>query len=238
MSERNFRFKKFTVHQEHASFKVTTDSVLLGAWAAVEEAENILDIGTGTGLLALMAAQRSDSRIVALEPDRNSFMQAGVNITASPWHERITLLHTSIQDYKPEGNLLFNAIITNPPYFVDSLVNPCESKARTRHTVTLSHADLAGAAARLLAQAGILHLVLPVNEAVRFIALARDFNLHCRKRMFIRATPDLPPARVLMSLQRGGPQSCDESEMVIEKAGRHLYSDEYVSLTKDFYLKF
>jgi len=233
-----FKFKQFTLHQEHAAFRVTTDSVLLGVWAGIEAAEQILDIGTGTGLLALMAAQRSDARIVALEPDRNSFMQAGVNITTSPWHDRIMLLNTTIQDYQPTGNLLFDAIITNPPYFIDSLVNPSESKARARHTVSMSHADLAGAAARLLAPAGTLHLVLPVNEAGRFVELARDFDLNCRKRMFVRPTPELPPARVLMSLQRGGPQSCDDSELVIEKGGRHIYSDEYVSLTKDFYLKF
>lgn len=234
----HFRFKKFTVHQEHAAFKVTTDSVLLGAWADVEGAGTILDIGTGTGLLAMMAAQRSDARIIALEPDRNSFMQAGLNFTASPWYDRLTLVHTAVQDYQPLGNMLFDAIISNPPYFVDSLLNTEESKARARHAVSMSHADLAGAAARLLAPAGRLHLVLPVNEAVRFVALARDYNLHCRRRMFVRPTPELPPARVLMSLQRGVPQSCDESELVIEKGGRHLYSDEYVSLTKDFYLKF
>ncbi|MDZ7634256.1 MAG: methyltransferase [Bacteroidales bacterium] len=238
MSRNHFKFKQFTVHQGTSVFRVTTDSVLLGAWAGVEVAENILDIGTGTGLLALMAAQRSDARIVAIEPDRNSFMQAGVNITASPWHERITLLNTSVQDYRPSCSLLFDAIITNPPYFIDSLLNPSESKARARHTVSMSHADLAGAAARLLAPAGSLHLLLPVIEAGRFVELARDFGLNCRKRMFVRPTPELPPARTLMSLQLVGPQSCDDSEMVIEKGGRHIYSDEYVSLTKDFYLKF
>jgi tRNA1Val (adenine37-N6)-methyltransferase len=238
MARNHFKFKQFTVHQEHASFKVTTDSVLLGAWAGVEGAENILDIGTGTGLLALMAAQRSGARIVAIEPDRNSFMQAGVNITASPWYERITLLNTSIQDYRPSGSVLFDAIITNPPYFVDSLLNPDDARARARHNVTMSHAELAGAAARLLAPAGTLHLVLPVNEAGSFLALAADGGFVCVRRCSVRPTPELPPARVLMSLQRGSPQSCDESKMVIEKEGRHIYSDEYVSLTKDFYLKF
>jgi len=233
-----FKFKQFTVHQEHASFKVTTDSVLLGAWAAIEDAANLLDIGTGTGLLALMAAQRSEARIVAIEPDRNSFMQAGVNITASPWHERITLLNRSIRNYEPAGNLLFDAIITNPPYFVDSLLNPDENKARTRHTVSMTYADLLEAAGRLLSSAGILHLVLPVVEAGRFVELARDYDLLLWKRMFIRPTPGVPPSRALMSLQRGIPEIFEESEIVIEKGGRHLYSDEYVSLTKEFYLKF
>ncbi len=237
MAASYFRFKKFTVHQEHAAFKVTTDSVLLGAWASVEDAGNILDIGTGTGLLALMAAQRTKAQIVAVEPDRNSFMQAGINITASPWHGRITLLSSTIQEYQPSG-LFFDAIITNPPYFIDSLVNPDETRARTRHTVSMSHADLAGAAARLLSPAGRLHMVLPVTEAERFLEMARDYNLHCQKRMFVRPKPELPPARVLMSLQRGEPQVSGETKIVIEKGGRHIYSDEYVSLTKDFYLKF
>jgi len=238
MAGNYFKFKQFTVHQEYSAFRITTDSVMLGAWAAVEGARSILDIGTGTGILALMAAQRSDARIVAIEPDRNSFMQAGLNITASQWHGRITLLNTSIQEYRPSGNLLFDAIITNPPYFVDSLLNPSESKARARHTVSMSYTDLLEAVARLLAPAGTLHLVLPVTGASVFVALAREYNLHCQRRMFIRPTPVKPPVRVLVSMQRGSPQCRDEPEMVIEKGGRHLYSDEYVSLTKDFYLKF
>ncbi|MCA1741377.1 MAG: methyltransferase [Bacteroidales bacterium] len=238
MARNHFKFKQFTVHQGTSVFRVTTDSVLLGAWAAVEGAAHIVDIGTGTGLLALMAAQRSVATIVAIEPDRNAFMQAGVNITNSPWHERITLLISSIQDYRPAGNSHFDAIITNPPYFVDSLLNPDEAKARARHTVTLSRADLLVAAARLLAPAGMLHLALPVVEAGRFVELARDYNLHLMKRMFVRPTLGVLPTRALMSLQLGIPERYDESEIVIEKGGRHNYSDEYVSLTKDFYLRF
>ena len=217
---------------------MTTDSVLLGAWAGIEASTLILDVGTGTGLLALMAAQRSGAHIVAIEPDRNSFIQAGVNFAASPWHERITLLNTSIQDYRPGSSMLFDAIITNPPYFVDSLINPSESKARTRHTISMTYTDLLEAVARLLSDAGALHLVLPVKEGGSFAEIACDYNLHCRRRMFVRPTPELPPARVLLSLQRGPAKCCDESVLVIEKKGRHLYSDEYVSLTKDFYLKF
>ena len=217
---------------------MTTDGVLLGAWAGIEAATLILDVGTGTGLLALMAAQRSGARIVAIEPDRNSFMQAGVNFAASPWHERITILNTSIQDYRPGSSMLFDAIITNPPYFVDSLINSSESKARTRHTISMTYTDLLEAVARLLTDAGALHLVLPVKEGRSFAEIAGDYNLHCMRRMVVRPTPELPPVRVLMSLQRGPAKSCDESVLVIEKKGRHIYSDEYVSLTKDFYLKF
>ena len=94
-----FKFKQFTIHQEHAAFRITTDSVLLGAWADLDGVQHILDVGTGTGILALMAAQRCDASVVALEPDRNSFMQAGLNITVSPWSDRITLFNRTLQEF-------------------------------------------------------------------------------------------------------------------------------------------
>lgn len=238
MSSGYFRFKQFTIHQELAAFGVTTDSVLLGAWARIERAGTILDIGTGTGLLALMAAQRSDARIFAIEPDRNSFIQAGINFAASPWHNRMTLIHTSVQDFRPDAEKLFDGIITNPPYFIDSLLNPDEGKARARHNVSLSHTDLAGSVARLLAPAGSLHIVFPLNEARMFSEEAAVQGLHCTRRLLVRPSPSTPPARVLMTLTCQPVSVCEESELVIEKGGRHLYSDEYVSLTKDFYLKF
>jgi len=237
MSSGQFRFKQFTINQERAMFKVTTDSVLLGAWTDIERAGSILDIGTGTGLLALMAAQRSAARIVAIEPDRDSFLQAGININGSPWAERITLLNTALQDYYPDGGAGFEAIIINPPYFVNSLMNPDENKARARHNVTLQQTDLLEAAGRLLNNGGSLHLVLPVNEAERFLVLAVNYRLFCSRRMLVRPTPGQQPSRVLMTLrQENGPFI--EEEIVIEKGGRHIYSAEYVSLTKEFYLKF
>jgi len=258
MTEKYFRFKQFTVHQEQAAFGVTTDSVLLGAWARIEDAGTILDIGTGTGLLALMAAQRSSARIVAIEPDYGSFVQAGLNFSASPWHDRITLLNISVQEFSKEAGAWeqrmtsvneavqdfhlpygsgFDAIIVNPPYFVDSLLNPDEAKARTRHTVTLSQTDLLDAAQRLLNPGGTLHLVLPLPEADRFLSLAVSYGYFCCRRMLVRPTPEHAPSRALMTLNREN-GACAEEEIVIEKGGRHVYSDEYVSLTKDFYLKF
>jgi tRNA1Val (adenine37-N6)-methyltransferase len=237
MSNKYFIFKQFTVKQDLSSFRVTTDSVLLGAWARIENAGTILDIGTGTGLLALMAAQRSAARIVAIEPDRESYIQAVLNFAASPWKERITVLNTSVQDFESETGNGFEAIITNPPYFVDSLLNSDTKKARARHTITLSQNDLLGAVTRLLNPGGSLHLVLPVAEAGRFQSLAAGNGLFCSRRMTLKPTPMLPPSRVLMTLGREN-VPCLEEEIVIEKGGRHIYTDEYVSLTKDFYLKF
>ena len=237
MANKYFTFKQFTVFQENAAFKVTTDSVLLGAWAGIEEAASLLDIGTGTGVLALMAAQRTSARIVAIEPDRDSYMQAVANITASPWHDRITLLNTTLSGYLAGSDIRFDAIITNPPYFAGSLLNPDAGKARTRHTVTMTHEDLIEATMSLLDHEGMLHIVLPVSEAAGFVSMASSNGLYPARTMSVRPTPGMSPSRVLMSLGRHN-ESCEETEMVIEIGGRHIYSDEYVSLTKDFYLKF
>jgi tRNA1Val (adenine37-N6)-methyltransferase len=237
MSNNYFKFKQFIVHQEHAPFKITTDGVLLGAWANLEEAKNILDIGAGTGILTLMAAQRTDAQIVALEPEPGSYMQAGLNIANSQWYDRITLVNSTVQEYNPDSNLLFDVIITNPPFFIDSLPNPDAGKARARHSLTLSHKELLEAALRLMTLSGTLQLVLPVNEAGLFIEKAISLGFHCQRRLNIKPTPTLPPARVLMAL---GFETItmEESTMVIERGGRHNYSEEYISLTKDFYLKF
>lgn len=237
MANNYFIFKQFTIHQEHAAFKITTDSVLLGAWATLDGIQNILDIGTGTGILALMAAQRSTADIVAIEPDRASFMLAGLNITGSPWHQRITLINSTLQNYLPENNILFDAIITNPPFFVNSLPNPDPKKAVTRHSLTLSHEELIVHAIRLLTPGGKLHLVLPVSEAEHFISMAEKHGFSCQRRLNIKPTPSQPPVRMLMTLgrQKNKPE---ENSIIIEIGGRHHYSDEYVSLTKDFYLKF
>jgi len=237
MANSHFRFKQFTVHQEHASFRITTDSVLLGAWAELKEVRRILDIGTGTGILALMAAQRSDAYIVAIEPDRNSFMQAGLNIAGSPWHDRINLRNTTAQDYISDDGLLFDTIITNPPFFNDSLLNPDPGKASTRHSITLTHRELLESSLRLMSPAGTLQTVLPVNEAESFMNMASTAGLSCSRRLTVKPTPLLPPARILMTLGFGK-RACEEATIVIEKGGRHDYSDKYKSLTKDFYLKF
>jgi tRNA1Val (adenine37-N6)-methyltransferase len=237
MSSNFFKFKQFTVHQEHAPFKITTDSVLLGAWAQLAGAGNILDIGTGTGILALMSAQRTEANIVAVEPDPGAFMQAGLNISDSPWYERITLINSRVQDYFPEAGLLFDAVITNPPFFVDSLPNPDPGKAMARHSLTLSFRELLDAALRLTTPSGELHMVLPVSEATLFIHMAASLGFYCNRKLIVKPTPEISPSRVLMTL--GYSQgNVEESTMVIEKGGRHNYSDEYVSLTKDFYLKF
>lgn len=237
MANSHFRFKQFTLHQEHAAFRITTDSVLLGAWADLDGVKCILDIGTGTGILALMAAQRSDAYVVAIEPDRNSFMQAGLNIAGSPWHDRISLINTSLQEYISSAGMLFDTIITNPPFFNDSLLNPDPGKAKARHAVTLTHRTLLESSLRLMSPGGTLQIVLPVNEATAFAEMASSAGLSCVRRLIVKPTPLLPPSRMLMTLGLVK-RPCEEAIIIIENGDRHEYSDEYRALTKDFYLKF
>lgn len=230
-----FRFRKFTIRQNDSAFKVTTDSVLLGAWAELAEAHRLLDIGTGTGLLALMAAQRSHAQIVGVEPDKDSFTQALSNIYESPWASRITLVNKAIQDYSPGDGVLFDTIITNPPFFKDSLLNPDTRKAHTRHTLSLKSEEILEAAERLLTSEGTLQLVLPFNEAKEFIIVAGYYGFYCCRILMVRPKPLSPPKRTLLTLshERHNPV---EAELIIENDERHSYSDEYVALTKEFYL--
>jgi tRNA1Val (adenine37-N6)-methyltransferase len=237
MSNNYFGFKQFTIHQEQAAFRVTTDSVLLGAWAAFDGVQSVLDIGTGTGILALMAAQRSNAGIVALEPDHDSFVQAGINIAGSPWPGRITLVNSTLQDFLLWNTMTFDTVLTNPPFFNSDLPNRDNRKAAARHSLTLTHAELLEAARVLLSPGGTLQLVLPVAGAKLFETMASSAGLFCCRRLHIRPTPSLPPARVLMALS-GNTGGCHDEEIIIEKGGRHIYSEEYVSLTKEFYLKF
>jgi len=236
MANDYFRFKQFTIKQGQAGFKVTTDSVLLGAWADLAEAETILDIGTGTGILALMAAQRSNALITAIEPDSGSFSQALSNFASSKWSDRIRPVNMSIQQFAINTEMRFDAIITNPPYFTSSLLNPDPRKAMARHNTALPPEELIANAEQLLTDKGQLHLVMPADAWKYFIAIAEKESMYCQRILKILPKPTDPPKRLLLSFGRKKITS-EESSLVIETGVRHHYSDEYKSLTDDFYLE-
>jgi len=184
MANNYFSFKQFTIYQDKCAFKVGTDGVLLGACADLSEAKNILDIGTGTGLITLMLAQRSEADIVAIEPDNDSFSQACSNVAGSKWNNRIKIENTSLQNYDP-GALRFDLIISNPPFFSDSLRNLDEGKADARHNDTLKNEELLAGVNRLLATGGRLQVIMPYIEGNIFIAEAQEYGLYCNNMLII-----------------------------------------------------
>jgi len=236
MANNYFSFKQFTINQDRCSFKVGTDGVLLGACADVWGVKKILDVGTGTGLIALMIAQRCEAEIIAIEPDRESFEQACSNVNNSKWVSRIKVVNASLQEYDP-SDVKFDLIVSNPPFFSDSLRNPEPVKASARHNDTLSNEDLLKSVNRLLETGGRFQVILPYVEGNIFIAEAQEYGLYCSDMLKIKPLPTSEIRRLILTFlkQRQKPA---ERFLTIEHGRRHEFTEEYINLTKDFYLKF
>jgi tRNA1Val (adenine37-N6)-methyltransferase len=235
MSNSYFSFKQFTIHQEKAAFKVGTDGVLLGAVADLEGVNRILDVGSGTGLIAIMAAQRCNAEIVALEPDYDSYIQCMGNINLCPWKERIKVENLSLQNYRAPG--LFDLIVSNPPYFSDSLKSPDTRKTSSRHNDSLTNPELLENVTRVLSDSGRFQLILPYIEGNIFIADAAGYGLICNNILKIRPLPNSEIRRLILTFSRKRLKTT-ERFLTIEHGKRHEFTDEYINLTKEFYLKF
>lgn len=183
-----------------------------------------------------MLAQRSNAEIIAIEPDFNSFEQARRNIENNKWCKRIKIYNTDLQNYDP-GTGRFNLIVTNPPFFTDSLKNPDPGKASARHNILLNNADLLSGAARLMAEGGRFQLIMPYVEGNIFITEAREHGLYCNKILKIRPLPTSEVRRMILTFTREKVKP-HESFLTIEHGRRHEFTEEYENLTKDFYLKF
>jgi tRNA1Val (adenine37-N6)-methyltransferase len=229
-----FYFQQFAVQHTHSSMKVGTDGVLLGAWTNVADAHRVLDIGTGTGLLALMLAQRTQGSVLidAVEIQEPACRDAEVNFEQSQWRQRITLHHRAIQAHHPEQ--LYDLIISNPPYFQNSLKSPDENRNVSRHTDTLTFQELINHSQRLLTSAGRLSLILPATEAAAFTELGSQHGLHLLRRCVFRTLPDKPESRWLMEFSRN-PGPLEETSLLLY-AEPGVYAPAYVQLTRDFYL--
>jgi len=232
-----FRFKQFVVDDSACAMKLGTDSVLLGAWARFENSSKILDIGTGCGVLALMSAQRSEALITAIDIDRSSIEEASCNFEASLWGSRLQAEHISLQEYasiKPEAP--FDHILSNPPYFINSLKAPDKQRSRARHNDQLPFDELADAVTRLLSEDGKFSLILPVNEASRFIEIAGKHELSLTLRSDVVPVEGKIPNRVLMEFGK------EKGSIVLQtftiRKSDSSYTDEYKFITNDFYLNF
>jgi tRNA1Val (adenine37-N6)-methyltransferase len=235
MSEHLFQFKKFSVRQNQCAMKVGTDAVLLGAWTQPGLAKAILDIGTGTGILSLMLAQRSQATITAIDIDQGAFLQAKENFEASAWSDRIHLDRISVQDYAHFTSKKFDLIITNPPYFNSESKPVNESRSIARHNDPLPFSDLISSVLKLLEPEGKLYIILPNIEGLLFLNLAQQNGLFCHSLLRIRTKQGRPEKRWLMKFGRSI-QPIDDQLMVLQK-DEHHYTDEYVAMTKAYYLK-
>ncbi len=235
MANNYFNFKQFTIIQERSAFKVGTDSVLLGACANIRGVRTILDIGTGTGVIALMLVQRCNAEITAIEPDRDSFGEACINIGNSKWGNRIKVINSRLQDFRDTGN--YDLIVSNPPYFTGSLKNRDARSAAARHNDSLMPAELLRGVDIYLSPEGRFQVILPYAEGTVFIAHAREFGLYCNNIIKIRPTPRSEVKRLVLAFSRTRSTPSGKF-LTLEKGQRHEYTDEYISLTKDFYINF
>ena len=231
----SFQFKQFTIQQGLSAMKVGTDAVLLGAWLTPKEGD-LLDIGTGTGLLSLMLAQRTETaEIDAIDIDKQAYQQTLINVANSPWKNRIHVQHQSIQLFETEKQ--YDLIFSNPPYFINSSKASEEARHRARHADELSYDELIAAVKRLLKREGIFAVVLPVNEAQLFIDEAKRNELFLNKKCAVKPNANKPSKRVLMEFSYAMLPVIEE-ELTIEMEKRHQYTKEYINLTQDFYLNF
>jgi len=235
MANTYFSFKQFTVHQHLCAMKVGIDGVLLGAWASTENCSRILDIGSGTGLIALMLAQRSNSKIMAIDIEPNAIAQTKENIKISPWADRISALETSLQNFSIPVIQAYDLIVSNPPYFVNSLKAPEQTRTIARHTDSLTHNELLVHAKRLLAENGKICIILPVNEGLNCVKFASSIGLFCSKKVEVFPKPDKPLKRLLLEFILNEVET-ESSKIVIETTERHQYSVEFTKLVRDFYL--
>jgi tRNA1Val (adenine37-N6)-methyltransferase len=233
-----FKFKQFSINQDKTAMKVGTDGVLLGAWTPTNHNPfSILDIGTGTGLIALMLAQRTTAeQIDALEIDEDAYEQAVDNFENSPWSDRLFCFHAGLDEFIEEPEDEYDLIVSNPPFYSEDYKTENEQRDLARFQDALPFEDLVEAADLLLSENGILAVIIPYKEESRFIALAKDFDLFPTKITRVKGTPTSEIKRSLLAFSRHEIIDILTDELVIE-TDRHLYTPEYISLTKDFYLK-
>ncbi|MGV9003330.1 tRNA1(Val) (adenine(37)-N6)-methyltransferase [Flavobacterium sp.] len=233
-----FHFKQFTVQQDKCAMKIGTDSVLLGAWCPIDNKPySVLDIGTGTGILSLMLAQRSDAQqIDALEIDEEAYEQSVENFETSPWSDRLFSFHAALDEFIDEPEDEYDIIISNPPFYAEDYKTDNSQRDLARFQEAMPFEDLIEAADLLLSENGIFAVIIPFKEEERFINLCGELELFPIKVTRVKGTSTTEIKRSLLAFKRYELSVLMADELVIE-SNRHEYTDDYINLTKDFYLK-
>ena len=229
-----FKFKQFEIAQDKCAMKVGTDGVLLGALTDCKKATNILDIGCGTGLISLMLAQRNDAAVITgIEIEENAFLQSQGNFNNSKWSKRLSIIHTSLQDFSSETK--FDLIVSNPPFFTDSTQANNQYRKLARSTNSLNFKELISKSKILLSENGIFSVIIPFPRKEEFINIALENKLFLSRICNVKGTANSPVKRILMEFNNSQDTILEEN-LVIEKE-RNNYTDKYIDLCKDFYLK-
>jgi tRNA1Val (adenine37-N6)-methyltransferase len=229
-----FRFKQFAVEHQRSSMKVGTDAVLLGAWANCYSAQSILDIGTGSGVIGLLLAQRSSAHITAIDMHEASISEARRNFANSPWNTRLTAVHSRLQDYYPRTK--FDLIVSNPPFFRNCLKVPDPIRNQARHDDTLAFEELLIGIDRLMTLDGSFTVILPMAEYITFENLAQKTPFYPSNLLRVFSTPGKPCRRVLATFEREH-KACLISELAIHNSDG-TFTTAYKQLTTEFYLEF
>lgn len=229
-----FRFKQFAVEHKQSSMKVGTDAVLLGAWARCDSAQSILDIGTGSGVISLLLAQRSQAHITAIDIHEASVTEATKNFTNSPWASKLTATQSRLQDYSPKTK--FDLIVSNPPFFRNCLKVQDPIRNKARHDDALPFEELLSGIERLMAREGRFVIILPTAEFIIFEKMAKNAQFYPSELLRIYSTPEKPCIRVLAEFSRGNKTSVSSDLSIHHSDGS--YTAAYKQLTAAFYLEF
>ncbi|WP_298484757.1 methyltransferase [uncultured Maribacter sp.] len=239
-----FSFKQFTIEQDRCAMKIGTDGVLLGAWTAIQDnTYNILDIGSGTGIIALMLAQRSIAdTIEAIELDGDAFEQCTENFENSPWGDRLFCFHAGFDEFvdeyteeEPDEYELYNLIVSNPPFYSEEVTSGNSARDSARQNTSLPFDELLEGVSKLLTKKGSFSTIIPFKEEVNFIEIAKEFNLFPKRITRVKGNPETEIKRSLLELTFTQTETVIDV-LIIEKE-RHVYTNAYKELTKDFYLK-
>ena len=234
MPKNSFTFQHFTIHQDSCAMKVCTDACIFGASIDVENVKNILDIGTGTGLLALMLAQRTDAKIDAVEIEQNAYRQSLSNVLESKFKDKITVFHQNIKSYySPNG---YELIISNPPFYQKSLKSPDSQTNKALHAVELTFEELIDSVKRLLKPDGRFVVLLPPFEVEKLIDIAQKKELYLSKKILIRHDESKPIFRIIATFTNLKVSDYQEEILLIHEKDSKTYSENFRTLLKDYYL--
>lgn len=228
-----FQFKQFSIKDDRCAMKVGTDGVLLGAWADIDNASSILDIGTGCGLIAIMAAQRNrNAQITAIDIDEDAVAQAKENVQNSPWHERINVGIADIRSFST--STFYDAILCNPPFYQEQTYSPSLSRTLARNARSLPFCELTDAASKLLTEEGLFHVILPTNAYSAFMTQCLAQGLSPVRKCMIKTVERKEPKRLMLTLSKRATKY--NTETLVLQGADGMRSQEYTSLTQDFYL--